>query len=60
MTRQPLLKLKQFSVAYGPVRAVDEVCLELHEGEIVTVIGPNGAGKSTILNAIMGLSLIHI
>jgi branched-chain amino acid transport system ATP-binding protein len=55
MSRQPLLKLEKFSVAYGSVRAIDEVCLELNEGEIVTVIGPNGAGKSTILNAIMGM-----
>ena len=51
----PLLQLKGFSVAYGPVEAVHPVDLTVHEGEIVTVIGPNGAGKSTLLNAAMGL-----
>ena len=49
MSRQPLLKLEKFSVAYGSVRAIDEVCLELNEGEIVTVIGPNGATASAAL-----------
>ena len=52
---KPIIQIKQFSVAYGSIRAVDEVSLELHEGEIITVIGPNGAGKTTLLNAVMGL-----
>jgi len=52
---QPLLALRGFSVSYGPVEAVHQVDLDVHEGEIVTVIGPNGAGKTTLLGAIMGL-----
>lgn len=55
MKPTPILRLENFSVAYGPVRAVDDIHLELGEGEIVTVIGPNGAGKSTLLNAVMGM-----
>jgi branched-chain amino acid transport system ATP-binding protein len=50
-----LLQLDQFSVSYGEVQAVQNVQMQLREGEIITVIGPNGAGKSTMLNAIMGL-----
>jgi branched-chain amino acid transport system ATP-binding protein len=51
----PLLHLRDFCVAYGPVEAVHGVELEVREGEIVTVIGPNGAGKTTLLSAAMGL-----
>ncbi|TSE19612.1 High-affinity branched-chain amino acid transport ATP-binding protein LivF [Tepidimonas alkaliphilus] len=53
--RPPLLRLRGFSVSYGPVEALHQVDLDVHEGEIVTVIGPNGAGKTTLLNAAMGL-----
>lgn len=54
-SKTPLLQLRGFSVAYGPVEALHQVDLDVHEGEIVTVIGPNGAGKTTLLNAAMGL-----
>lgn len=54
-----LLKLKNVSVHYGGVRALDEVDISLDEGEIVALMGPNGAGKSTILKAIFGLAPIH-
>jgi branched-chain amino acid transport system ATP-binding protein len=50
-----LMRLDKLCVAYGPVRALHEVTLDLNEGEIVTVIGPNGAGKTTLLCAAMGL-----
>ncbi|WP_334154617.1 ABC transporter ATP-binding protein [Tepidimonas sp.] len=53
--RTPLLRLRGFCVSYGPVEALHQVDLDVHEGEIVTVIGPNGAGKTTLLNAAMGL-----
>ena len=53
--RTPLLQLQGICVSYGPVEAVHEVKLDVHEGEIVTVIGPNGAGKTTLLSAAMGL-----
>lgn len=55
MTTQPLLRLTDFSVSYGPVEAVHPLELTVAEGEIVTVIGPNGAGKTTLLSAVMGL-----
>ena len=51
----PIIEIKQFSVAYGSMKAVEEINLQLQEGEIITVIGPNGAGKTTLLNAVMGM-----
>jgi branched-chain amino acid transport system ATP-binding protein len=49
------LKVSGLEVAYGPVRAVKGVDLEVHEGEIRSILGANGAGKSSIIKAILGL-----
>jgi branched-chain amino acid transport system ATP-binding protein len=51
----PLLDVRDLSVAYGKVEAVQNVSIEVGAGSIVTVIGPNGAGKTTLLAAIIGL-----
>src|SRR5690348_6033781 len=50
-----MLVVRGLSVDYGRVRALDQIDLEVGEGEIVTLIGANGAGKSTLLKAIVGL-----
>ena len=50
-----LLEVRDLTVHYGAVKALDNISLEVKEGEIVAMIGPNGAGKSTALNAISGL-----
>ena len=50
-----ILKINDFSIDYGILRAVNHVNLEVNEGEIVVLIGPNGAGKSTLLESILGL-----
>ena len=50
-----MLKLKNVVVRYGSTIAVDQVCLEVKEGELVTLIGSNGAGKTSTLRAISGL-----
>jgi branched-chain amino acid transport system ATP-binding protein len=51
----PLLEVKELSVSYGDVRALENVSLEVEEGQIVALVGVNGAGKSTLLKAIAGL-----
>jgi branched-chain amino acid transport system ATP-binding protein len=50
-----MLKLTNVSTAYGKVRVLREVSLEIGENEIVAIVGANGAGKSTMLNTISGL-----
>lgn len=50
-----LLELKDVSVYYGNIRALDSISLRVAEGELVTLIGSNGAGKSTTLKTISGL-----
>lgn len=53
-----LLKLSSVSVAFGGLKAVSEVSLEVRRGEILGIIGPNGAGKSTLFNAVSGLAVL--
>ena len=50
-----LLALEQLQVAYGGIRAVKGIDLEVAAGELVCLIGANGAGKTTTLKAITGL-----
>jgi branched-chain amino acid transport system ATP-binding protein len=52
---EPMLTLNKLSVSYGNIAAVQDINLEVHKGEIVTLIGSNGAGKSTTLRTISGL-----
>jgi branched-chain amino acid transport system ATP-binding protein len=50
-----LLALQGLQVAYGGIRAVKGIDLEVAQGELVCLIGANGAGKTTTLRAITGL-----
>ena len=51
----PVLKLLNVESAYGPIRAIRGVSLEVAKGRIGTVLGSNGAGKTTILKTISGI-----
>ena len=50
-----VLKLSNVESAYGPIRAIRGVSLQVIRGQIATVLGSNGAGKSTILKTISGI-----
>jgi branched-chain amino acid transport system ATP-binding protein len=50
-----MLELQNIDVHYGAIRALRDLSLVVHRGEVVTLIGANGAGKSTTLRAITGL-----
>ncbi len=54
-TDTPILQLSNVESAYGPIRAIRGVSLQVARGRIVTVLGSNGAGKSTILKTISGI-----
>ena len=50
-----LLTLTNIESAYGPVKAIRGVSLEVKQGQIVTLLGSNGAGKTTLLKTISGI-----
>ena len=50
-----VLRLDNITMQFGGVVAVDNLSLEVNEGEIVALIGPNGAGKTTAFNTITGV-----
>lgn len=52
---EPLIKVEDLFVRYGPVMALRGVSLEVNSGEIVALVGANGAGKSTLLKTLSGL-----
>lgn len=51
----PLLAVEGVSVRLGQRLVLDDVNMEVYEGEQLRITGPNGAGKSTLLNAITGV-----
>src|SRR6266498_731608 len=50
-----MLHVRNVTVRFGRAEAVEDLTLDVGEGEIVGLVGPNGAGKSTTLAAILGL-----
>ena len=50
-----LLVAEKLDVAYGAIRVVWDLSLEVHRRQVVSIIGPNGAGKTTLLKALAGL-----
>ena len=53
-TRTPLVELKNISIAFGGIRAVDDASVDLFPGEVVALVGHNGAGKSTLIKILSG------
>ena len=53
--RKTMLQVENVTMQFGGVVAVNDLSMEVREGEIVAIIGPNGAGKTTAFNVITGV-----
>ena len=53
--KKKLLEVRDLTMDFGGLRAVDNVGLDIFAGEIVALIGPNGAGKTTFFNCVTGI-----
>ena len=51
----PVLRLENITMQFGGVVAINNLSLEVNQGEIVALIGPNGAGKTTAFNCVTGV-----
>src|SRR5438067_13886684 len=53
-TAQPLIEMRHITKAFGAVRALTDVDLTLHAGEVLGLVGDNSAGKSTLMKILTG------
>lgn len=53
-TQPPLVELRDMHIAFGGIKAVDHVSVDLYPGEVVGLLGHNGAGKSTLIKMLSG------
>ncbi|OYX18964.1 MAG: ABC transporter ATP-binding protein, partial [Rhodobacterales bacterium 32-66-9] len=53
-TGTPLVELRDISISFGGIKAVDHVSIDLYPGEVVGLLGHNGAGKSTLIKILSG------
>jgi D-xylose transport system ATP-binding protein len=53
-TPPPLVEMRDVSIAFGGIKAVDHASIDLHPGEVVGLLGHNGAGKSTLIKVLSG------
>jgi len=53
-TGTPLVEMRDISISFGGIKAVDNVTVDLFAGEVVGLLGHNGAGKSTLIKCLSG------
>ena len=54
-SEKPILSIRGLTKDYGGVRALNDVSLDIYEGELLFIVGDNGAGKSTLVNILSGV-----
>ena len=54
---RPILEVTGLTMDFGGIRALNQLDLDVHSGEIAALIGPNGAGKTTFFNCVTGIYL---
>ncbi len=52
---EPILRLVGLAKHFGVLKAVDDITLDIHDGEFFTVVGPSGSGKTTLLRMLTGM-----
>ncbi|MFN3636061.1 MAG: ATP-binding cassette domain-containing protein, partial [Rhizobium rhizophilum] len=52
--RTPLVEMRNVSISFGGIHAVDDASIDLFPGEVVALLGHNGAGKSTLIKILSG------
>ena len=52
--RHPLVEMRDISMSFGGIQAVDRASIDLYEGEVMALVGHNGAGKSTLIKILSG------
>jgi zinc transport system ATP-binding protein len=52
---KPLISLKNISFQYNQKKALDDINVDIYQGDFVGIVGPNGSGKTTLLKIILGL-----
>ena len=53
-SQAPLVEMKNISISFGGIDAVDDASIDLNAGEVVALLGHNGAGKSTLIKILSG------
>ena len=51
----PVMSLKNVTIQFGGVKALNDVSFDINKQEILGLIGPNGAGKTTVFNVVTGV-----
>jgi branched-chain amino acid transport system ATP-binding protein len=57
MAQMMILETERLSIAFGGVRAIDDVSIAVESGQVFSIIGPNGSGKTTLFNLVSGIYL---